>query len=298
MPNVAPPVGYNGTQWGQSKSAGWMTPGATHLGGFNNPLEQGDLLEQQQDQRLGQLGASAPATDLPGWEKNSQNEFQNWADQSQTAQQDAYNQAQAQYNGAVTPAQEQLAQQQGAQSNALGSLAHSATGGARGAAAAAGQATMTGAGVQAGQANQMTQQQLADKYAGADLMTEIANQQRGIQQGEYGYQAQLGAQNAAYQQGWNGLNDQAALWADSMQSRRGAADIGYQVQGNNLYNQNAQFQNQQNMQMLGAGASAAGSYLGWGAGQYGSSNVGGGDNSGGDSPYGLGNNAENPWWNG
>ena len=256
------------------------------------------LAEQEQDQRLGAIGAPTQATQLPQWEQNSQGQFQGWADQSQKAQQDAYNQALAQFNGASTPAQQALAQQQGAATGAIGSLAHTATGGARGAAAAAGQAVQGGAGMAASQANGMTQQKLADKYAAADLMSSIANQQRGLQQGEYNYQSELGAQNAAYEQGWNATNDQAALFGNTMQANRGAADIGYQTNNQNLYANQQLQQQQQNMQVLGSSASAVGNAMAYGGTQYGASNQGNGGGGDTSNPYGLGNNPENPWWNG
>ena len=291
--------GYFGQQGMNAKSAGWIEPQATHLGGFNNPLQDPGLIEGMQDQRLGQLGAAQDVHDLPDWEKNQQSQYQDWANASQKLQQDQYNQAMAQFNGGPTAAQDALMQQQGAQQGALQSMAHSAGGGARGA-AAAGSNAVSALGMNQGmQANQMVQQKLADKYAAADLMSGIANQQRGVQQGEWNQQAMGNADLAGYQQGWNSLNDQAALWADTMHSQRTIGDLGGQTQAAGLNNQNALFNQQMGMGYFGAGVQALGGQMNSMGQAYGSGNQGGG-NSGnsGDSPYGLGNNAENPWWNG
>jgi hypothetical protein len=130
--------------------------------------------------------------------------------------------------------------------------------------------------MQAGQANAQTQQKLADKYAGADLMQNIGNQQRGLAQGEYNQQGQAAGNAAAYQQGWNATNDQAALWSDTMQKNRTIADLGYQTGAASANNQNTQFYMNQGTQMLGAGINAGAGALGAGAGAFGGGSGGGG----------------------
>lgn len=266
-PSIPGPFGGTDSDFGGGYSS-LFTPGfVNELGGTNNPT-QGPGIEQWQDQRLGMLGAATPVAQLPSWMQQQQGQFQTNANQSQAMQQNAFAQAQAQYNGADTKAQDQLRAAQGAQSGAIGSMARSATGGARGAAAAAGTAQQALGAAQGSQANAMTQQKLADKAAAADLMSQIGNQQRGVAQGEYGYQAGAEGDAAAYQQGWNATNDQAALWANTMQNNRQQADLGYQTQTAAANQQNTQFYQNLTNQYLGSGIQAGGQVLG-GLGSYG-----------------------------
>lgn len=247
----------------------------TQLGGFNNDANStGPSLEQMQNQRLGALGTQQSAQQLQPWEQQGQGMMQGWANQSQQMLGNQYAQAQAQFNGGVTPQQQALAQQQGAQQGAVSSMAQAAGGGARGAAAAAGTGVAQmgqNVGLQAGQ---MAQQKLSDKYAAASQMTNIAQQQQGLAQGEYGVQAQQGINNANYQQGWQGQNDQNALWANTMQANQQAVDLGQQTQANQLAAQQQMFQAQQNQQAIGAGFSTAGAAMALGAKQQNNPNNG------------------------
>jgi len=275
-PSVPGPFG--GTDSDMNGNALTQPAGPQELGGFNNPTT-GPGIEQWQDQRLGMLGSAAPVAQLPSWMKNQQGQYQGWADQTAKMQQDEFAKAQAQFNGGDTAAQGQLRGSQQAQGAALGSMAHSATGGARGAAAAQGTASMLGGAMQGAQGNAMIRQKLADKYAAADLMSSIGNQQRGLAQGEYGVHATDEGNQASYEQGWNATNDQAALWSDTMQNNRQQADLGYQTQNAATANQNAQFYQGLANQYLGAGLSAAGSGLAAGGG------LGGGGGGGYQNSY-------------
>ena len=256
---------------------GANTP-TTELGGTNNPTGYGQPgIEQWQDQRLGQLGAPTAAQQLPDWEKQQQAQYHQWGDQSQKMQQDQYDKAKAQFNGGQTAAQDALGTQQGAAQGALSSAAHSALGGAHGAAAAAGTATQAGAGMLGAQGNQMVQQKLADRYAGQEMMSGIANQQRGMQQAQWGQNAAESGDKAAYQQGWNATNDQAALWGDTMQSNRQIGDLGFQTGTAAANQQNSAFNSQLTNQYINSGINA----VGQGAATLGSNNGGGGGNNGG-----------------
>lgn len=283
-PSMPGPFGGTDANMGGSL----LTPSAlTQLGGFNNPVG-GPGIEDWQDQRLGMLGSAAPVAQLPDWQKNQQGQYQGWADQSAKMQQDEFDKANAQFNGGDTSAQQQLRGAQQAQGAAIGSMAHSAGGGARGAAAAQGTAQQLGGSIQGAQGNAMVHQKLADKYAAADLMSSIANQQRGVQQGEYGVHAADEGNQASYEQGWNATNDQAALWANTMENNRTQADLGYQTGVASINNQNQQFYQGLANEYIGAGYQGAGSLLG----AAGSGGGGGGGNNGGydgtiyhQSPY-------------
>lgn len=253
-------------------------PQATQsLGGTNNPVTDPGAIQRWQQARLNNLGKAAPIQGMPSWMNNQGAQFLGQAHQSQDMLAQQAKQALAQANGAQTPQQVALAQQQGAQSGAMGSMARSVTGGARGAAAAAGTAVQQGAATQAAQAGQMTQQQLADKMAGAQLAGQLGNQQRQLAQQQYNVSGQQGVDTAKYQQGWQTANDQAAQWANTMNADTQIGNLGFQTGSANLNNQNQLFQQQLSTQMLGAGLSSGGSMMSglgsWGGG--GSSQPGG-----------------------
>ena len=112
-------------------------------------------------------------------------------------------------------------------------------------------------------------------------------------QNEMGY-ANANSQNAL---GFQGLQDEGSLWAQNAANGMDMAKMGLGTwQGQQNLNQQMT-QQALNQNYLSTGLNAAGSFgstLGTGLGSG-----GGGDGGGGDgSPYGLGNNAENPWWQG
>ena len=202
----------------------------------------------------------------------------------------AYNQAQAYANGAPTAAQTQLASSQ-TTSNAMGQgAALGAGGGARGAAAAQGALQDQAGSTIATQGAQRAGQKAADQATYTQQAAQLGNQLLGSQVAQGQNTAQWQNSQGQLQGQYGQLGDTASLTSGSMLEGMLQQNLGLGYGSAQQGLQNAQFNTQLGQKVIGGVTSGVGN----GLTQYGNSSGGGAPSTG--SPYGLGNNSENPWY--
>ena len=235
-------------------------PGATsRLGGAQGgSASDQNALEDDMHKRYGFLGAATPTPGLAPWLTGEQNTTGQWVDQSRGSQQDAYNLANAMGQGGSTPQQQMLAQNYGIQNAGLQGMAAGAGGGARGAAAAQGNAAMMGGANQGVQQGGMDMQRQSDMMQGQALAAQASNQMRAGDQGALANQNANAVNNAQFQQGWTNQNANNQLWAGGMDQKAMFARMG--LSSDALDRQLAQSHADQlaNQQLVGAGLQAVG----------------------------------------
>lgn len=231
---------------------------STFGGHLGNTATDKDYLEKLTRKRLGDLGQGQKRPDLPPWLQAQQDQQKAWQQAARADQQKAFDLAQAQANGAVTPQQQQLARSYQVGNDAVLGSAQMATGGARGAAAAQGNAGQILGANQATQYAGMDAQKQADMIQGQALAAQAADALRGNDQLALNNTNAASYQNAQNQLDWRDLNDQWNLWAATQGQKIDLAKMGADQFGADAALQNYLAGLRANQQAVGLGATAIG----------------------------------------
>lgn len=226
-----------------------------HLG--NTPTDK-DYLEKLTRDRLAKLGQGQQRPDLPPWLQAQQDQQKAWQQAARADQQKAFDLAQAQANGAITPQQEQLQRSYQVGNDAVLGSAQMATGGARGAAAAQGNAGQILGANQATQYAGLDAQKQADMIQGQALAAQAADALRGNDQLALNNTNAASVQNAQNQLDWRDINDQWNLWAATQGQKIDLAKMGADQFGADAALQNYLAGLRANQQAVGLGATALG----------------------------------------
>lgn len=244
-------------------------PGASaRLGGYEGgSANDQNALEDEMRRRYGYLGQATPIPGLAPWLTGQDDTTRGWVDQSRGSQQDAYRIANAMGLGGQTPQQQQLAQSYGMQNAGIQGAALAAGGGARGAAAAQGNAYGAIGTNVAQQSAGMDAQRQGDMMQGQQLAAQAANALRAGDQGALANR-NYGAVNAAqFSQGMSENDMQRGLYGAGMSQKALLTRLGLSNAATDAAMANARSQRAIDQQMIGTGLQAAGT-LGAGAASY------------------------------
>ena len=251
--------------FGNSAADSWggqFNTDAGRLGGTmgGTPTDPYALTDDMR-KRYGMLGQAVATPGLTPWLTGQRDTTGGWVGQSRGSQQDAFNIANAMGLGGQTPQQQMLMDNYIAQNAGVQGAAMGAGGGARGAAAAQGNAygALGMNAAQQGAGMQLQQQQ--DQMQGQALAAQAANALRAGDQGAMDNQNARAIQDANFQQGWSQNNWDQALWAQGMdqKARLGALGLTSEATDRAISRQDAERALSQ--QYLGTGLQAGGAAL-------------------------------------